>query len=109
MHLQEVWLAFNELTTERQVGMGAGPIPVSKIREYAGDHLDLTGDAAERFVVLIREMDGEYLAASAPKKRHGKNEPDPDSQIHPEDTVAVRQLLQSKAKLSKSKGKERKT
>ena len=32
------WRAWRELDTERSIGMAAGPIPLSAIREYARDY-----------------------------------------------------------------------
>lgn len=58
--------AFVELTTERQVGMSEGPIPVSAMRRYAED-LGLSPDEAHRFRTLISGMDVAYL-------RHRSNE-----------------------------------
>jgi len=41
--------------------MALGAIPFSKIAEYARDHLGLDDDdEMDRFLELIREMDGEY-------------------------------------------------
>lgn len=60
-HLQEYWLAFCDLTTERQIGMGLGPIPASQIRDYAIE-LDLDGDEAELFFAVIRQTDDGYLS-----------------------------------------------
>jgi hypothetical protein len=54
------WEAFGDLSTERQIGMGIGPIPRSSILAYAAEH-DLLGDAAEHFLSIIRQIDNEYL------------------------------------------------
>lgn len=51
------WLgAFTDLSTERQIGMGPGPIPASAIEAWPVD-------AAERetFKACMRAMDHEYL------------------------------------------------
>lgn len=56
------WLAFDELGTERAIGMGVGPIPASKIRHYAATELELQGDALEEFCTIIMRADNEYLA-----------------------------------------------
>jgi hypothetical protein len=53
--------AFNDLGTERAIGMSMGPIPWSKIVQYA-EFAGLEGDVAFAFVAIIRKMDNEYLA-----------------------------------------------
>lgn len=58
----EEWLGFLDLTTERQTGMGAGPIPRSRIRAYASDECGLSGDAHERFCLIIRRVDDDYTS-----------------------------------------------
>lgn len=73
-----VWESFWELSTERQIGMAAGPIPVSKIVEHAGRR---SGVPCETLVRLIRDMDAEFLkpppketlrdAMSAAKEKDG--------------------------------------
>lgn len=53
-----LWAAFWELSTERPIGMGTGPIPVSKIRSYAPEF----GMETSSFVRIMRRMDEEYLS-----------------------------------------------
>lgn len=62
-----VWESFWELSTERQIGMSAGPIPVSKIIEHAKTR---SGVPSEALIALIRIMDAEYL--KPPPKGDGK-------------------------------------
>lgn len=62
-----VWESFWELSTERQIGMSAGPIPVSKIIEHAKTR---SGVPSEALIQLIRIMDAEYL--KPPPKGDGK-------------------------------------
>jgi hypothetical protein len=50
--------AFWELSTERQIGLAIGPIPVSKIRECAQDRG--VRDVAE-FLAIIQALDRAYL------------------------------------------------
>lgn len=53
----EGWLeAFWELGTERQIGMGLGPIPGSAIRAWCQDWPD-----ARAFHMVIRRLDAAYL------------------------------------------------
>jgi len=59
-HLTWLWNAFWELGTERQLGMAVGPIPVSKIREYLRDELELDGVEYDRARTIIRRMDDTY-------------------------------------------------
>lgn len=54
------WVAFNDLSSERQIGMGLGPIPRSAIMAYAAES-GLYGDAAEHFAIIIRMVDVEYM------------------------------------------------
>jgi len=52
--------AFWELSTDRHVGMGLGPIPNRSIRSYAREH-GVTGERFDLFLSCIRVLDGEYL------------------------------------------------
>ena len=56
--------AFYDLGTERVSGMSLGPIPWSKIVEYAGFYR-LEEDVTEALVDIIRTMDSQYLEYSA--------------------------------------------
>lgn len=56
-----VWDAFWNLTTDRPVGFATGPIPWGSIDRYAVRHRIDGADAFERFLALIRAMDGAYL------------------------------------------------
>ena len=56
-HLTWLWNAFWELGTERQLGMAVGPIPVSKIKEYLRDEMELTGAEYDRARAIIRKVD----------------------------------------------------
>lgn len=52
--------AFWELNTDRQVGMGLGPIPYSSIRNYCKDR-GLGGDQSDNMMRLLRKMDSEFI------------------------------------------------
>jgi hypothetical protein len=54
------WDAFHDLSSERQFGMGLGPIPRSAIMSYA-DECELGVDASHQFYRIIREIDAEFL------------------------------------------------
>lgn len=49
---------FWRLSTERQIGMGVGPIPQSAIDRHVAGWSD---EDADMFEFCIREMDGVYL------------------------------------------------
>jgi hypothetical protein len=61
-HLHFYWIAFNDLSGERQIGMGIGPIPRSKIRDYAIENGMDGVDEIERLCRIIMEMDAEYVS-----------------------------------------------
>ena len=52
--------AFWDLSTYRPMGLAVGPIPWDKIQSYA-DFVDLRGDLARVFAIVIRRMDIAYL------------------------------------------------
>lgn len=61
-------MAFWELSTCRQHGMGAGPIPWLAVREYC-KYMEIEGEQMDDMFFLIRKMDDEYLAISAEKNK----------------------------------------
>lgn len=69
-HLVQVWEAFHNLTTERQLGAlgGCGPIPWSSIERYARRYGIEELDEFEWFARLIRAVDTAYLVHVASKK-----------------------------------------
>lgn len=60
--------SFHDLSTERSIGMGLGPIPWSKIVEYA-DWYGLEPDVIEAFVDIIRTVDVAYLKYNADEQK----------------------------------------
>ena len=60
-HLAFAWRAFWELSSDRSVGFGVGPIPFTAIARYADRYGVGERDAFERFLELIRGMDAAYL------------------------------------------------
>lgn len=52
--------ALNDLGTERQMGMQAGPIPWSKIRDYA-EFLGVSEGNLRPFIYVVRELDNAWL------------------------------------------------
>ena len=92
--------AFNELSTERQIGMGVGPIPRSAIRAYAQE-LGIVGDEFEHFHRIIRLVDNDYLQAANSSKK-----PDEANLVDASDPDSVRQVfkrLQKRASSAKRK------
>jgi hypothetical protein len=70
-HLTWLWNAFWELSTERQIGMAIGSIPVSKIREYLRDEMELTGPEYDRARAIIRRVDDAYSGMINRSKKDG--------------------------------------
>lgn len=99
-HLQLVWEAFFDLTTERHVGMGIGPIPSSMIRVHVRDELELRDDAAEHAFSLIRRMDQEYLTLN-----YSKASPQKPIGVSPDDAEGVKKLF---AKIESSQNRKSK-
>ncbi len=60
------WEAFWDLGSERQVGMGVGPIPNSAMQAFA-DREGLGADQFEFFRGVIRAVDKDYLDRQVPK------------------------------------------
>jgi hypothetical protein len=63
---------FLALSTDRQIGMGIGPIPESSIERHTADWPD---EDREMFTACIRAMDAVYLEQA--NKRDGDDAPDP--------------------------------
>jgi hypothetical protein len=68
-HLAFEWEAFGELSTDRSIGFGRGPIPWSAIDRYAGRHGIDDPDEHARFVRLIRAMDEAFLGWHAERDK----------------------------------------
>lgn len=58
-HLQFEWSAFRSLSSDRQVGMGLGPISWLSIDRLASRY-GLIGDDFDRLVSLIQAMDAAF-------------------------------------------------
>ena len=56
--------AFAELSTDRDLGMGVGPIPITSIREWAKD-AGLDRPARRTFTSVICQLDRAYLESKA--------------------------------------------
>ena len=88
-----LWDAFWELSSERQMGMGLGPIPYRALRSYADDG-GIVGDHFDLFRSVIRQLDGEYLARQSPKNSDTKMR----ETVDVNDIDGVRGLLKRLAK-----------
>lgn len=72
-HQAPVWAAFNTLSDSRQMGMSAGPIPLTEIEAYLR-LFDITDpDDVDEYLTLIRRMDREYLKVSSEMQERKKN------------------------------------
>jgi len=89
-HLVWLWDAFWELGTERQLGMSIGPIPVSKIREYLRDELELDGVEFERAKTIIRKADTAWIGML---NRIKDDEPEMAEQVKTTDTEGVKRVV----------------
>ncbi len=106
--LQYIWDAFHILGTERPIGMALGPIPASKIRDYAAGELDLdrTSEEADRFFDLIRRMDDEYRD----DQDKAQSQSNKSAQIDPNDSagmVALFRTIENRKKHEKKRAARR--
>lgn len=106
LHLGLLWEAFSELSTERQFGMGVGPIPRSKIKDYLTQELDLSGDAYEHAYAVMRRVDGEYV--SMINKAQGSGGMNNQGQVSATDPSAMKSMFGAMAKKPAGKNKAKK-
>ena len=67
-HLLFHWSAFGNLTSDRQMGMGIGPVAWTAVDRYAERYGVDDPDEYDRFVRLMRAMDMAFLSWHAEKK-----------------------------------------
>lgn len=67
---------FSELSTCRQVGESAGPIPWLAINEYCAYH-HLVDEQREDFEWFVTRLDAEYLKYIREKSKPGRTPPAP--------------------------------
>lgn len=60
-------VAFNELSTCRQMGMSVGPIPWDAVQAYA-DSFGLDDETADTLLRMVRALDAAFLAHVREKK-----------------------------------------
>jgi hypothetical protein len=66
-----VWEAFVLLSPSRNVGWGAGAIPLTEIRAYC-EMFEIEAEEREDLLYLLRAIDDEYLKLTGEKnKRKG--------------------------------------
>jgi hypothetical protein len=85
--------SFWRLNGERQIGMGVGPIPFSAIDRYAQRYGITDLDRFDRFLLIIKALDSEYLRISAPKSDDA-----PDLEVSIDDVEGTRSLLRRLSK-----------
>lgn len=83
-------MGFSDLSTERQIGMGIGPIPRSKVREYARDVLELTDDSFDRFCEVMARVDDDYTSMQNDPKDKSKQR----SVVNIDDAAGVKSLFE---------------
>jgi len=59
--------SFFELSTERSIGFGEGPIPITSILQYARYH-DLDDSLEYELIFFVRQLDFHYLQYQASKQ-----------------------------------------
>jgi hypothetical protein len=88
--LMPLWNAFWELSTERQIGMAIGPIPVSKIRQYLREEMEIDGADYDHAKAIIRRADNAYCAMLNRRREDG---PEMADQVKFTDAEGVKQLV----------------
>ena len=68
MGLLFFWKAYQDLTSDRDVGMGVGPIPWLSMSEWGSRHR-VRGDDFERLVYILRAMDATFMEHSGKKSK----------------------------------------
>ena len=59
--------AYQELESERQIGMGIGPIPFTAILKYA-EFYELPAEQADDLVYYVRKLDNHFMTEEAKKR-----------------------------------------
>lgn len=66
--LELYWKAFSDLSSDREIGMGIGPVPWRAIHEWGLRH-NIVGDDFERLVLMVRGLDAVYIEKQASKRK----------------------------------------
>jgi hypothetical protein len=94
------------LSSERQIGMGVGPIPRSAIMAYAAE-FDIVGDDRDVFYRMLRTMDGHYLS-----QVNSSSKPEKGTQASVDDVEGVRGVfdrIQARAQSARKKPRKEQT
>lgn len=67
-------MAFHQLSGDRQIGMGLGPIPYSSIHDFARINGLDPGAETQEFFHHIRQLDAEFLDYHTKKSEERKNQ-----------------------------------
>jgi hypothetical protein len=84
------WRAFSQISADRHLGMGLGPIPFSSLLRWAEVYGIGTVDEFDTFSSIVGAIDSEYLKINAPKAE-GDNKM--RSLVSVSDTAGVGALL----------------
>lgn len=66
--------AFHEISTDRQIAFGVGPIPAMAIGGYADRNGFASPDSYAELRRVIRAMDAEYLEFQAERRKSAQQE-----------------------------------
>jgi hypothetical protein len=64
------WRAFWEMSSDREIGMGVGPIPWRTVNDWCLRN-DIWGEDFERLLTILRGMDGEFMKRQGGKGKSG--------------------------------------
>jgi hypothetical protein len=90
------WEAFNELSSERQIGMGMGPIPRSAIKRYAAEFA-IEGEDYDVFHSIIRQMDNKYISLANSPSKNTNDKGMVAEASDPDRTRAVMEVIKARA------------
>lgn len=96
-HLKLHWDAFQELSTERQIGMGVGPIPMSVVKRYFVDEWGFQGRALDHACAMIRVLDNEFVTRANASKSDKDDLPFRE-RASARDPKGVKQLMRGMSK-----------
>lgn len=105
-YLESLQDAFGALSTERQSGMGMGPIPRSKIAAYVADEMGLDGESAELVCEALSLIDTRYCGYISDKQTRSAKGQDLRDHAEAADPDGVRRVM-SRFKGDKTKAKRK--
>lgn len=98
-HYRTYQTAFWDLSTERPVGMGLGPLPLSIIKRYVTEDMGLSGEAHAFAVDVLRAVDNGYLTMRNEKP----------GEVKPGDVDGVKRVIGRAARRGPDDKRKRKT